>query len=75
MASASRTSETGQACRWRLGVEHDVAKRVSEGEAMFATGETQGFDQARAGPDKKDLGLTAHRALAGVGPLRVNERE
>ena len=65
----------GPACRWRLGVEHDVAKSVSQGEAIFAADETQGFDQARAGPDEKDLGLTAHRALAGIGPLRVNERE
>ena len=65
----------GPACRWRLGVEHDVAKSVSQGDAVFAADETQGLDQARAGPDQKDLGLAAHRALAGIGPLRVDERE
>ena len=43
----------GPACRRHLGVEHDVAKRTSQGEAVFAVDETQGFDQARAGPDRK----------------------
>ena len=65
----------GPACRWRLGVEHDVPKRVSQADCVFAADETQGFDQARAGPDEKDLGLPANRALAGTGPLRVDERE